>query len=134
LRQNDAPDENRRLRDAAAAACLFLQQNVLSIVDTRCVIGRQEDEVIRIQIAPDIEAKIREKVDTGSYPDADAVLREAMLLLEDRDRKHGWLLAALAEGEKGEAVDFTPERSEQLYQSALRRWEAGEKPSPDVTP
>jgi putative addiction module CopG family antidote len=87
-----------------------------------------------IQIAPDIEAKIRDKIETGNYTDPNAVLREAMALLEERDRKHAWLLEALAEGEKGEAIEFTPELREELFQSALRRAKAGERPNPDVLP
>jgi putative addiction module CopG family antidote len=87
-----------------------------------------------VQIAPDIEAQIRDKVETGTYLNAEAVLREAMQLLDERDRKRAWLLEALAEGEKGEAIEFTPERAEQLFQSARRRAKAGERPSPDVLP
>jgi putative addiction module CopG family antidote len=71
-----------------------------------------------VQIAPDIVAKIRDKVETGSYSDINTVLREAMALLEERDRKHAWLLEALAEGEKGEAIAFTPERMELFRQRA----------------
>jgi putative addiction module CopG family antidote len=44
--------------------------------------------MMSVQIAPDVEAKIRDKVETGSYTDVNAVLREAMALLEERDRKH----------------------------------------------
>jgi putative addiction module CopG family antidote len=90
--------------------------------------------VVSVQIAPDIGARIRDKVESGGYPDAEAVLREAMQLLEERDRKRAWLLEALAKGEEGEAVEFTPERAEQLFQSARRRAQAGERPSPDVLP
>jgi putative addiction module CopG family antidote len=77
-----------------------------------------EDGAMSVQIAPDIEAKIRDKVETGNYTDPNAVLREAMALLEERDRKHAWLLEALAEGEKGEAIEFTPERMELIRQRA----------------
>jgi putative addiction module CopG family antidote len=77
-----------------------------------------KDHMMTVQIAPDVEAKIRDKVETGSYTDINAVLREAMALLEERDRKHAWLLEALAEGEKGEAIEFTPERMEEIRQRA----------------
>ena len=87
-----------------------------------------------VQIAPDIEARIREKVESGPYPDADAVLRDAIHLLEDRDRKHAWLLQALAEGEKGEGRELTQELLDELHERAMRRAQAGEQPSPDVCP
>ncbi len=87
-----------------------------------------------VQIAPDIASKIEEKIATGNYLDADAVIREAMDLLEERDRNHAWLLAALAEGEQGDSREFTPELAEELFQSALKRAQAGELPSSDVWP
>jgi len=87
-----------------------------------------------VQIAPDIEAKLRDKVETGSYSDINAVLREAISLLEERDRKHAWLLAALAEGEKGEAIEFTPERMDQIRQRARENARMGKPVSDAVTP
>ena len=87
-----------------------------------------------VQIAPDIEAQIRDKVETGDYPNAEAVLREAMQLLEERDRKRAWLLEALAEGEKGEAVEFTPERMELIRRRAQENARQGKPVSDAVTP
>jgi putative addiction module CopG family antidote len=87
-----------------------------------------------VQIAPDIEAKIRDKVETGSYSDINAVLREAISLLEERDRKHAWLLEALAEGEEGEAIQFTPELAAALRERARQRAKAGVRPNPAVCP
>jgi antitoxin ParD1/3/4 len=93
-----------------------------------------EDTVMSVQIAPDLEAIIRDKVETGGYADADAVLREAMRLLEDRDRRQAWLLQALAEGEKGEAVEFTPKRMERIRRRARENARLGKPVGDAVTP
>ena len=86
-----------------------------------------------IQLTEDVETIVRQKVESGLYPSADEVLREALRLLDEHDRLR-WLRAALAEGEQGESIEYTPERREQIRQNALRRFRAGEKPSPDVLP
>jgi putative addiction module CopG family antidote len=87
-----------------------------------------------VKIAPDIEAQIRDKVETGDYPNAEAVLRAAMQLLDERDRKRAWLLEALAEGEKGEDIEFTPERMELIRQRAQENARRGKPVSDAVTP
>src|SRR3712207_4188716 len=90
-------------------------------------------EPMSIQLTADVETIVRQKVESGLYPSADQVLREALRLLDEQDRLR-WLRAALAEGEQGEPVEYTPEHMERLNQSAIRRWKAGEKPDPDVLP
>ena len=86
-----------------------------------------------ITLTDDIETIVRQKVESGLYPSPDEVLREALRLLDEHDRLR-WLRAALAEGEEGEGIEYTPERREQIRQNAMRRFKAGEKPSPDVLP
>lgn len=86
-----------------------------------------------VQLTEEVETIIREKVESGLYPNAEEVLRVALRLLDEQDRLR-WLRAALAEGEQGEGEEYTPELMERINQSALRRWRAGEKPDPDVLP
>ena len=86
-----------------------------------------------IQLTDGVETMVRQKVESGLYPSADEVLREALRLLDEHDRLR-WLRAALAEGEKGEGIEYTPELMERINQSAIRKWKAGEKPDPDVLP
>ena len=74
-----------------------------------------------VRVASDLASKINEKVATGNYADADAVIREAMDLLEERDRNHEWLLAALADGERGPFHEFTPDRMAQIRRRARER-------------
>jgi putative addiction module CopG family antidote len=89
-------------------------------------------ETVKVKAA--LAAKIKAKVASGSYPDADAVIREAMDLLEERDRKHEWLLAALAEGERGPFHEFTPERMAQIRRRAQENARNGKPISDAVTP
>jgi antitoxin ParD1/3/4 len=86
-----------------------------------------------IRLTADVETIVRQKVESGLYPSADEVLREALRLLDEHDRLR-WRRAALAEGEEGEGVEYTPELMERIRANAIRRWKAGEKPSPDVLP
>ena len=55
---------------------------------------------MRVQLTDDVETIIREKVESGLYPNADEVLREALRLLDEQDRLR-WLRVALAECERG---------------------------------
>ena len=87
-----------------------------------------------VRLTADSEALIREKVESGLYANADEVVKAAIRLLDRHDRKRQRLLALLAEGEEGEGIPYTPELRSELWQEALRRAKAGEKPSPDVMP
>jgi antitoxin ParD1/3/4 len=86
-----------------------------------------------ISLTPRLEDLIREKVESGLYADADAVLTEALRLLDERDRFRR-LRAALADGEKGEGIRFTPELMEQIKRDADRMELEGKQPNPDVCP
>ena len=80
-----------------------------------------------------LEDLIREKLETGLYPDADAVLDEALRLLDERDRFRR-LKAALAEGEQGDGIRFTPELMEQIKRDAERMEREGRDPKSEVCP
>ena len=90
-----------------------------------------------VQIAPQIEAMIQERVAAGMYPDADAVLREAMRLLDDHERLQrlrAKIQIGVDQADRGELVDFTPELIEQLGREAEEMFKRGETPKPDVCP
>lgn len=66
---------------------------------------------MHISLTPRLEAMIREKVETGLYGNASEVVREALRLMELRDRSHQSKLddlrAAIQEGlDSGPAEDF----------------------------
>lgn len=90
-----------------------------------------------LRISPDIQARIAEKIESGDYPDADAVLDRALDVLGEVERLNHLrrLLAVGAEQvARGEVIPYTEELLEEIKKSALRRFEAGETPSPDVCP
>lgn len=86
-----------------------------------------------VTLTPQIETLVRQKVDVGLYATADKVIEEALRLLDERDRRQR-LRAALAEGEKGPGIPFTPELLEEIDREVDERVRRGDKPSPDVCP
>ena len=91
-----------------------------------------------IAYPPDVEQTINTLVESGRFEDATAAVREAVKLLEERERKRDALLTKLQvgidEADRGELIPWTPELRDQIIQSALRRAAAGENPDPDVCP
>jgi antitoxin ParD1/3/4 len=91
-----------------------------------------------LQIPADLEARIRQKVERGEFPDAGEVIREAMRLLDEQDRQFDELRLklqpALDQLDRGEGIPFTPALMTQLRQEAEERFRRGERPNPDVGP
>ncbi len=50
---------------------------------------------MELAVSPELERMVLEKVESGHYESADEVLREALQLLDDRDRRRAWKLEAL---------------------------------------
>jgi len=48
-----------------------------------------------IAVSPDLERLVREKIDSGDSASAEDVIREALQLLDDRDRLRAWKLEEL---------------------------------------
>lgn len=76
---------------------------------------------MNVSLTPRLEALVRQKVETGMYNNASEVVREALRLLEERDRI-GRLRAALATGDeqyaRGEVTTWTPDTLAQLQREA----------------
>jgi antitoxin ParD1/3/4 len=87
-----------------------------------------------VTLTPQLEDLIRQKVDAGLYRDAETVVRVALRLLDEQDRRLQRLRAAIAEGEEGEDLPWTPELMEQLTQEAEEMVRQGIAPDPDVCP
>ena len=90
-----------------------------------------------ITLSPQLEALVIEKVEAGNYEDAEAVVREALFLLDDRDRLQQ-LRASIEESERqferGEYDEWSPELWEQIMAEGEEMYRKGIKPSPDVCP
>lgn len=94
-------------------------------------------EPMSVTLTPEIEAKIRERVDSGRYDDASAVVGDALQLLEERERlEHMRVLLEVGRQDalRGDLIEFTPEWIEDLHRRVEERFQRGEEPNPDVCP
>jgi putative addiction module CopG family antidote len=78
-----------------------------------------------ITLSPDVESFVNSQVVAGAYPDPDAVLRDAIRALEDRqqhERKLADLRAMIAEADEdfaaGRFREFTKEVAEEIKANA----------------
>jgi antitoxin ParD1/3/4 len=92
---------------------------------------------MNVSLTPELEALVRRQVETGQYTGPDQVMREALQLLEERDRQRR-LKAALAVGDeqygRGEVVPWTPDMLDQLIREADEEDRQGLPISDDVQP
>lgn len=90
-----------------------------------------------VTLPPELEAKIRERVDSGRYGEASEVIDDAMRLLEERERSEH-LNALLEVGRqdelRGDLVTLTPELFEEIDRRVEEMFLRGEEPDPDVCP
>ena len=91
-----------------------------------------------MQLPSDVEVRVREKVSRGEFSDADAVIREAMRLLDERESQLAQLRVMLQTGlkqlDQGAGVPFTPTLVAQMRRDAEERFRRGERANPDVGP
>ena len=87
-----------------------------------------------IELSPQTEALIRAKVKQGLYANADEAIAAAVRLLDEHDHRVTRLRAAVAAGEEGESLPWTPELMDQLSREAEEMYHRGETPDPVVCP
>jgi putative addiction module CopG family antidote len=87
-----------------------------------------------IELSPQTEALIRDKVEQGLYANANEAIAAAVRLLDEYDRRLTYLRQAISAGEPGEALPWTPELMDQLSREAEEMHHRGETPDPDVCP
>ena len=87
-----------------------------------------------IELSPQTEALIREKVKQDLYANADEAIAAAVRLLDEHDRRSRRLREAIAAGEQSEALPWTPELMDQRSREAEEMHHRGETPDPDVCP
>lgn len=90
-----------------------------------------------IQLSPEAEATIRDFVKRGDYSDPEAVVAEALRVLEERDQ-HAKLKAAIAVGieqiERGEVVEWTPDFLDRLKRKSEEHVRLGKPFKDEVIP
>jgi putative addiction module CopG family antidote len=89
-----------------------------------------------VTLSHTVEEQIRHWIDTGRYPDADAVMLKALEALEAQEparflETRELILAGFASGNYRE---LTPELTDEMERRAQERFGRGEKPSPHVCP
>lgn len=92
---------------------------------------------MRFELPPPLEATIREKVESGEYPDAAAVIAEALQVLQERDdlrRLRAAVKVGLDQIERGESVRYTPTVRAEIRRAAEAKHRAGRQPKADVVP
>lgn len=91
-----------------------------------------------VSLTPQVEEQIRRLIESGQYPDADAVVRDALRLLEghrtELDALRAKLQVGLDEADRGDVDEWTSELRERIRQDAQKRYLRGEQPDPDVVP
>ena len=92
---------------------------------------------MNVSLTPELEALVRRQVETGQYSSPDQVMREALQLLDERNR-HKRLNAALAVGDdeyrRGEAIPWTTDSLDELIRDADEEDRQGLPISDDVQP
>ena len=92
---------------------------------------------MNVSLTPELEAMIRQQVDSGRYNNASEVVRDALRLLDEHQRvQHlrSLLAVGLEDERRGDLVEFTPELMDDIYRRAEERFHRGEEPDPDVCP
>lgn len=91
-----------------------------------------------IHVPTDLESDIRKKVASGRFESEADVVREALRLLDRREKRVLELRASIQEGlvavERGEGVELTDDLWERLSQEAESRSAQGYRPKSDVCP
>lgn len=84
---------------------------------------------MNVSLTPQLEELVKKKVDSGLYGSASEVMREALRLLDERDRIHAMRLEELrAEIQKGlDSGEATPLNIEDIKARGRRRLAAEQK-------
>ncbi len=92
---------------------------------------------MNISLTPEQEAMVRDKVESGLYNNNSEVVREALRLLDQHDKREK-LREAIAQAKasvaRGDVRAWTPQRLDEIWRQADQAAAAGEKPNPDVCP
>jgi antitoxin ParD1/3/4 len=95
------------------------------------------DAAMNVSLTPELEAMIRQQVDSGRYNNASELVREALRLLDERQRRQhlrSLLAVGLEQAQRVELVEFTPELVEDIARRAKERFLRGEEPDRVVCP
>ena len=92
---------------------------------------------MNVSLTPQLEAMIRQRVESGRYNNASEVVREALRRLEEHEQLmhlRSLLAVGLEDERRGDLVEFTPELMDDIYREAEELFRNGAEPDPDVCP
>ena len=87
---------------------------------------------MNVSLTPQLEEAIKRKVATGRYGNASEVVREALRLMEERDRYHELRAEVAAGFEQIERGDTAPMDMEDIKRAAREAARQGRKVNPVV--
>ena len=93
---------------------------------------------MHVNLSPEMEGFIRNKVASGSYGNATEVIRDAIRSMQARETRIVAWQAAIKLGDeqldRGEAVPYTAGALKEITQTAISRIGSGGSMDPDVLP
>lgn len=95
-------------------------RTTLRNVESVCYANREEDSQMSVTLSPEVQDRVLSWVGRGQYSDADAVVLDALQLLEERNQVQFLKLREMVrEGfEIGDEMDLTPELWADLVREA----------------
>jgi putative addiction module CopG family antidote len=89
-----------------------------------------------VTLTQKVEEEVQQLIESGRYPDADAVVQTALQALKDQEEAKLAKLRELVRAgfESGNYRELTPELMDEIERRAEERFQRGEKPGPHVCP
>lgn len=111
---------------------------VPQLVAILAIMNRVKGSSMSVSLTAQLEEQILQKVESGLYASASDVVREALQLLDTRDRDYAWLRQKMTDAEeqvrRGEVVKMTDTFWDDLDREVDERIARGHVPSPYVCP
>lgn len=83
---------------------------------------------MNIDLTPELESYVKEKVANGGFADESAVISYALIRVQEIDERLAALHAAIdvgeAQADRGELVEYTPELGQAILKRAIARVDA----------
>ena len=93
---------------------------------------------MRVNLSPEMEGFIKNKVASGYYGNATEVIRDAIRRMQAEESRISAWQAAIKEGDtqldRGEGIAYTPETLSDITQSANSAMHSSQHLNPDVLP
>lgn len=93
---------------------------------------------MHVNLSPEMEGFIKNKVNSGFYGNATEVIRDAIRRMQAEESRIAAWQAAVKKGDeqldRGDGIAYTPETLKTITQSAVDAMHSGQPMDPDVLP